>query len=244
MLAPPVALAWAFAYTIRMSQQALLDRALGAGDERVRELTKVWAIGLCERMHIEVRATGVEHIDWSGPCVLMANHQSYLDVLALYRALPRCFGFIAKKGLYSVPFFAGVMRAVGCIPIDRSSRVDALTSMRAAARILKDGAPIAIFPEGTRSLGDRIAPLKKGAFHLVQLAQVPCYPIGIRGAAALMPRQNTGIRPGVIEVHVGPAIPPPPKEDHHARAEMMARVRAELSRLAALPEIDGRRSAD
>jgi 1-acyl-sn-glycerol-3-phosphate acyltransferase len=239
MLAPPVALAWAFVYTIRMSQKAMLEKALGAGDERVRDLIKVWAAGLCERMRIEVRAEGVEQVDWSSPCVLMANHQSYLDVMALYRALPRCFGFVAKRGLYTVPFFAGVMRAVGCVPIDRSSRVDALTSMRAAARILRSGNPIAIFPEGTRTRGDRIAPLKKGAFHLVQLAQVPCVPIGIRGAGALMPRQNTGIRPGVIEVHVGPPISPPPRDDHQGRAEMMARVRAELSRLAALPQIDG-----
>ncbi len=63
---------------------------------------------------------------------------------------------------------------------------------------------IAVFPEGTRSPGDRIKPLKKGAFHLAQLAQVEVLPM-IRNAAALMPRQNTGIHPGVIEVHVGEA---------------------------------------
>jgi len=238
MLAPPVALAWAFAYTLRMSQIAMWEKAMGGGDERVRERVVEWASGLCQRMHIEVRAHGVDSVDWSAPCVIMANHQSYLDVTALYRVLPRCFGFIAKRGLYSVPFFSGVMDAVGCIPIDRGSRADALTSMRRAAKTLRSGTPIAIFPEGTRSPGDRIAPLKKGAFHLVQMAQVPCIPIGIRGAAALMPRRNTGIRPGVIEVHVGPPVPPPAREDGAARQLLMARVRSELSRLAGVPEID------
>jgi 1-acyl-sn-glycerol-3-phosphate acyltransferase len=188
-------------------------------------------------MHIEVRAHGLDAVDWSLPRVLMANHQSYLDVMALYRVLPLCFGFIAKKGLYTVPFFAGVMDAVGCVPIDRAHRTDALASMNKAARIVSAGSTIAVFPEGTRSLGDRIAPLKKGSFHLVQLAQVPALPIGIRGAGALMPRRNTGIRPGVIEVHVGEPIPPPPPDDNEARVALMARVRSELSRLAALPEI-------
>jgi 1-acyl-sn-glycerol-3-phosphate acyltransferase len=238
MLAPPIALAWAFAYTMRMSQKAMLELALGRGDERIQELVKEWAVGMCERMRIEVHAHGVDSIDWKTPSVLMCNHQSYLDVMALYRVLPRCFGFVAKKGLYALPFFAGVMRAVGCVPIDRSRRTDALASMDEAARIVRSGSTIAVFPEGTRSPGDRIAPLKKGSFHLVQLAQVPTVPIGIRGAGALMPRQNTGIRAGVIEVHVGAPIPPPPPDDTDARAEHRVRVRSELSRLADLPEID------
>lgn len=237
MLAPPLALAWANAYTFRMSQRAMVEQAFGASDERVREMSKEWAIGLAERMRIEVRAHGVDAVDWSVPCVIMANHQSYLDVLALYRVLPRCFGFIAKQGLFRLPFFGGVMRALGCVPINRASRAEALASMQEAARIVRSGTTIAVFPEGTRGPGDRILPLKKGSFHLVQLAQVPSVPIGIRGAGALMPRRNTGIREGVIEVHVGAPLPPPAPERAEARAALRAKVRAELSRLAAVPAI-------
>ncbi len=237
MLAPPLALAWAFAYTLRMSQRAMLDRALGAGDDHIQQMVKEWALGMGGRMKIEVVARGVDAVDWSLPQVLMANHQSYLDVMALYRVLPRCFGFIAKKGLYAVPFFSGVMDAVGCVPIDRADRRSALASIHEAARIVRAGTTIAVFPEGTRSLGDRILPLKKGSFHLVQLAQVPSLPIGIRGAGTLMPRQNTGIRSGRIEVHVGKPIPPPPPEDQKARLALMKEVRSELARLAAVPEV-------
>ncbi len=99
MLAPSLALAWATAYTFRMSQRAMVAKALGSDDDRVRELTREWALGLETRMHIEVRGHGVDQVDWSAPCVVMANRQSYLDVMALYRVLPRCFGFIAKQGL-------------------------------------------------------------------------------------------------------------------------------------------------
>jgi 1-acyl-sn-glycerol-3-phosphate acyltransferase len=238
MLAPPIALAWATAYTLRMSQKAMLRKALGASDDRVREYTREWAEGMCSRMDIEVRAHGASAVDWSLPCVVMANHQSYLDVLALYHALPRCFGFVAKRQLFAVPFFGGVMRALGCISIDRTKHVEAFAVMRDAARIVAAGTTIAVFPEGTRSPGDRILRLKKGPFYLAQLAGVPTVPIGIRGTAALMPRQNTGIRPGVIEVHVGAPLPAPPQNDAAARMALMKRVRSELSQLAAVPALD------
>ncbi len=237
VLPPPLALAWAAAYTLRMCQLAMWRTARGASDDLVRDMTKEWAAGMRERMEIEVRAHGFDALDWSRPVVVMANHQSYLDVLALYSALPRCFGIVAKKGLFSVPFFGGVMRALGCVSVDRNNHEEALNRMRASAEIVRGGTTIAVFPEGTRSPGDRIAPLKKGSFYLVQAAQVPTLPVGIRGTAALMPRSNTGIRPGVIEVFAGAPIPPPPPGDAEARKALMARVRSELSRLAALPEI-------
>jgi 1-acyl-sn-glycerol-3-phosphate acyltransferase len=238
MPSPSLALAWSAAYTLRMSQKAMLRKAFGASDDVVRAMTKEWAVGLAERMSIEVRAYGMGDVDWSRPCVVMANHQSYLDVLALYRTLPRTFGFVAKKQLFSVPFFGGVMRALGCVPVDRTKRVEAMTSMSEAARIVAAGATIAVFPEGTRSPGDRITSLKKGAFYLAQLAGVPTVPVGIRGTAALMPRENTGVRPGVVEVHVGAPIPPPAPGDVRGRSALMARVREELSRLAAVPALD------
>jgi 1-acyl-sn-glycerol-3-phosphate acyltransferase len=238
MLPPPLALAWATAYTVHMSQRALTELALGASDERVLPLFKEWAEGLCQRMRIEVRAVGADAVDWSVPCVVMANHQSYLDAVALYRVLPRACGMVAKKELFRIPLIGRLMRVVGCVSVDRHRRVEAMTAMREAARTVAAGTTIGVFPEGTRSRGDRIARLKKGPFYLAQLAQVPTLPIGIRGTAALMPRENTGIRSGLIEVHVGTPLPPPAPNDARGRDALMARVRAELSRLAAVPAID------
>ena len=230
-------LGWATGYTFKMSGKAMFEKALGARDERVQELTKDWARGLAERMRIEVRAHGMDAVDWSAPCVVMANHSSYLDVMALYHSLPRCIGFVAKRPLFSVPFFGGVMRSLGCVPVERAKREDATRSVKEAAARLRAGASIAVFPEGTRSAGDRIAPLKKGPFLLGQLAGVHAIPVGIRGSAALMPRQNRGIRPGVIEVHTGRPIPLSAR-GASARSALMDQVRRELSRLADLPAID------
>ena len=230
-------LGWATWYTLEMCRKAMFEKAFGADDERVRDLTKAWARGLSERMRIEVRAHGVDAIDWSSPCVVMANHQSYLDVLALYHALPRCFGFLAKKPLFSVPLFGGVMRSLGCVPVERAARSEGSASVKRAAARVRAGETIAVFPEGTRSPGDRVAPFKRGPFLLAELAGVPAIPVGIRGTAALMPRRNRGIRPGVIEVHAGRPIPLDARGGA-ARAALMKQVRAEVSRLADLPAID------
>jgi 1-acyl-sn-glycerol-3-phosphate acyltransferase len=235
---PQLRLARAAAYTLKMCGRAMAEKARGAPDERVRELTKEWAAGLSARTGVEVRAFGVDGVDWSLPCVIMANHQSYLDVLALYSASPRIFGFVAKKSLFSIPLFGGVMRAIPCVPIDRDRRNEAFDAVRDAAAQVAAGATIAVFPEGTRSPGDRVAPLKKGPFYLAQLAKAPVIPIGIRGTAALMPRENTSLHPGAVEVHVGAPIPPSAPGDNKARSAFMARVRAEICRLADLPAID------
>lgn len=235
---PQARLAHGAGYTLYMCQKAMYRKALGASDEHVRDLTKMWAAGMRARLGLEVRGHGFDAIDWSKPYVLMANHQSYLDVLALFSALPKAFGVVAKKQLFAVPFFSGVMRAIGCVSVDRSKHVQAMAAMRAGAEAVRAGATIAIFPEGTRSSGDRVQPLKKGPFVLAQLAQVPLIPIGIRGTHALMPLGNTGIRSGTIDIHAGAPIAPPAEGDFEARQAVAASVRQAIAHLADVPMVD------
>jgi 1-acyl-sn-glycerol-3-phosphate acyltransferase len=235
--APPLKLAVGAGYTMFMCQRAMLEKALGRDDDRIRVLAKEWASGMRSRLKIEIRAEGFDAVDWSQPYVVMANHQSYLDVLALFSALPMTFGVVAKAELFKIPFFAGVMRALGCVSVDRTQRVDAIATMRDAADRVRAGSTIAVFPEGTRSRGDRIQPLKRGPFHLARLAGVPALPVGIRGSHALMPRENTGIRPGVIDIRCGAPIAPP-RTSGPRQNEFVAKVRSELGRLAGVPLVD------
>jgi 1-acyl-sn-glycerol-3-phosphate acyltransferase len=238
LVAPRFRLAEGAAYTLYMSQRAMLEKALGKSDDRVRELTKMWAAGMRARMGIEVRSFGFESIDWTKPYVVMANHQSYLDVLALFSALPKTFGVVAKRELFYIPFFSGVMRAIGCVSVDRKKKTESLAAMKEAAAQVRSGTTIAVFPEGTRSRGDHVGKMKKGSFYLAQEAQVPALPLGIRGSHALMPRENTGIRPGVIEIYAGAPVAPPKHGSSAGRAAFMANVRSEIARLAGVPEID------
>lgn len=238
-LEPQLRLARAAAYTLYMCERAMLEKARGKDDERVRELTKEWAGGMRELAKVDVRATGFDAIDWSRPYVVMANHQSYLDVLALFSALPKAFGVVAKANLFKIPLFSGVMRAIGCVSVDRTDKSGAVEAMRVAAeQVRATNTTIAIFPEGTRSPGDRVAKLKKGGFHLAQVAQVPIVPVGIRGTHELMPRANTSLRSGSVEVFCGKPMPPPSPNDASSRAKTMHAVRAAIADLAGLPMID------
>ncbi|HVY47149.1 MAG TPA: lysophospholipid acyltransferase family protein [Minicystis sp.] len=223
------------AYTLGCSERAMIEKALGGSDAKVQQRTREWARGFGKRMGITVRATGLDAIDWSRPCIVMANHQSYLDVFALYRTLPNAFGFVAKKALFAIPAFGGVMRGVGCIPVDRGNRSEAIASMKEAASHVRGGKTICVFPEGTRGPGDVIQPFKKGSFYLAQFAGVPVVPIGITGTAALMPRSNRAIYPGEVEVRAGEPIAAIAEDDAAARKELARRVRTELSRLTGLP---------
>lgn len=225
----------AWGYTMAKSALALRAQAMGADDAQIRARVRAWAHGLGARLGVEVHAFGVEAVDWSQTYVIMANHQSYLDVLALYAALPEVVGFVAKKELTRIPFFSGVMRAVRCVPVDRGKHREAVGALREAASWVRAGTTIAVFPEGTRSAGDGILPLKKGPFHLAQLAGVAVLPVGLRGAGRCMPRSNTAVYPGVIEVHVGTPIPPAADTSHEARRALLERTRAEIARLADLP---------
>lgn len=222
-------------YTIGMSAMAMGKFAIGGDAEVVATMTKQWASGMCRRLDIDVRTHGADRVDWTSPHVIMANHQSYLDILALYTALPRCFGMVAKRELFYVPFFRGVMSALGCVQVDRKRGAASHKALQGAAEKVRGGSTIVIFPEGTRSMGDRILPMKKGPFHLAQAAKVPIVPIGIRGSAALMSREGFGIQSGGIEVFVGEPLPAASGSRGDERAAIAARVRRALSELTGLP---------
>jgi 1-acyl-sn-glycerol-3-phosphate acyltransferase len=222
-------------YTLWMCALATTRVALGSDETLVVRMTKQWAVGMCRRLNIEVKSVGVDHVDWSQPHVVMANHQSYLDVLALYRALPKPFGMIAKRELFVVPFFGFVMKSLGCVSIDRRRGAASHRSLHEAATRVRGGSSIVVFPEGTRSLGDRVKQFKNGPFHLVQAARAPIIPIGIRGSADLMSRRSVGIRSGVINVRIGSPIAVAGDGGVRERTALASSVRRAIAELAGLP---------
>ncbi len=234
-MSPLVQGVYATAFTLTFCAKTAAEYRLTGDRSVAHRQIKGWAEDICRLVHIDVKAFGVEAVDWTRPHVIMANHQSYLDILALYRALPIIAGMVAKKELYRIPALGQIMHSIGCVPIDRGDGQKAQEAIRKAAREVQSGQTLFIFPEGTRSPGDRILPLKKGGFYLVEEAQAPIVPIGIRGAAKLMPRDTYGIKSGVVEVHVGAPLKPPAERGSSARDRMRADVRRALGRLAALP---------
>jgi putative phosphoserine phosphatase/1-acylglycerol-3-phosphate O-acyltransferase len=131
------------------------------------------------------------------------------------------------------------MKLGGHVFVDRGKHVRALESMEHAARELRAGQPLAIFPEGTRAEEPAIRPFKKGAFHLAKSAGACIVPIGIRGSLEAWPRSEpTPLPHREVRLHIGPPI----LADEVGRLDLdalIARARAEVARLAGLPLLDG-----
>jgi len=153
-----------------------------------------------------VEVSGREHADPSRPTVYVSNHQSAADIPALLVALPVNVRFVAKKQLRWVPIVGWYLQLAGHIIVDRSNTRDAIASLDAAAKKIRSGTSILMFPEGTRSPHRRILPFKKGPFSLALKAGVAIVPVTVEGSGKMMPKRSFRIFPGEIRVKIGAPI--------------------------------------
>jgi 1-acyl-sn-glycerol-3-phosphate acyltransferase len=162
----------------------------------------LWAAGTTVSVH------GLDKIQLNGSCIYAANHQSAFDILALLGKLPVQFRWLAKAELFRFPILGQAMKASGYIPIDRDNRHKAFESINLAARRVREGNSIFIFPEGTRSLDGILQDFKKGGFILAIQSQQPMVPISITGSHGIPPKRGEWrISPGNIRITIGQPIP-------------------------------------
>lgn len=112
------------------------------------------------------------------PCVFVANHQTNFDVVVFSLAFPSRTVVVAKQSLTRIPVFGWLLFLGGNLLIDRSNHKDAMGAMRAADDAIQGrGTSIFFFPEGTRSHGKGLGPLRKGAFVCAARNGVPLVPV-------------------------------------------------------------------
>lgn len=150
---------------------------------------------------------GLEHYNPDLQTIFVANHLSFLD-MPLLATLPWKMKWVSKKEIFNIPLIGWLMRMSGHISIDRGS-VKALESLKASHHYLKNGEPVMIFPEGTRSRQGEIKPFKRGAFILAKEGNYHIQPIVIHGTFNLM-KPDTRIfnLKGNLVMSVLPAINP------------------------------------
>ena len=151
---------------------------------------------------------GLEHAAGTAPRIFLANHLSNFDIPAVAIPLPNTCRFVAKRSLFWLPIFGQAMWVAGFVPIDRGDRSQAIRSLGRAAERIRAGASVILFPEGTRSRTGKLAPFKKGAFHLALEAKVPVVPIAISGSYELNKPRSPVVRPGPVRVTFFPPIDP------------------------------------
>jgi 1-acyl-sn-glycerol-3-phosphate acyltransferase len=177
---------------------------LGGARAPLRMASWYWAPLLLGGAGARLEVEGADGIDWSRPVVLACNHQSMIDIVALFRAVPVPLRFALKRELAAVPLVGWYARAMGMVFIDRGNARHARGSLRAAVARLRAASAIAAFPEGTRSRDGVVAPFKGGAFQLALEAGVPVVPVAIAGGGAVLPTEGLfRVRPGTIRVRFG-----------------------------------------
>jgi 1-acyl-sn-glycerol-3-phosphate acyltransferase len=197
--------------------------------EKVQAIARFWARNQLRTSGIAVRIYGADRLA-NPPYTVMCNHQSALDIFSLLAALPLSFKWIAKRELFSIPFLGWAMKMAGHISLDRENPREALKAIDDAARRIREGTSVIIFPEGTRSEDGALLPFKKGGFSLALRAKVPIAPMAVRGTSNLQPKGHFLPRgKGVVEIVIGEPIQV--TGDRSAKGQLMDEVRRQIEEL-------------
>ena len=165
-----------------------------------------WARSLLRAGGVKVVLHDAERADAAHPHIFVCNHVSWFDVLALAAELPR-YNFVAKSELFRVPVFGRGAKAVGTIPIERENRKAAFAAYEEAARRIRGGDSVVVYPEGTRGTSYSLRPFKKGPFVLAIASQAPVVPTIVHGTIEVLPRGSFWARAGTVHVHFLEPVP-------------------------------------
>jgi len=167
---------------------------------------RVWAPGLLAGAGARLEVAGLERLDPGSAHLFVANHQSFIDIPVLFRALPVPLHFLAKRELAAVPFLGWYIGAMGMVFVDRRDARQGRDTVSRAARLLASGKSVVAFPEGTRSRDGEFGAFRPGTFGAAVEAGVDVVPVAIVGSGQVLPAGGFRVRPGRIRVLVGAPI--------------------------------------
>lgn len=166
----------------------------------------------------------------TGPCIVAAKHQSFLDVMMLMLWLPEP-RFVMKRSILWAPVLGIYAWRLGCIPIDRSKRGEALRQMIDWIRARGTTAgQVIIFPQGTRVAPDATVPYKAGVVRLYEAFDLPLVLMAVN-TGWFWPRTGLRRSPGTAVLEVLETIPPG-REPQKLMAEVERKIEAGTARLA------------
>ncbi|MEW8457504.1 MAG: AMP-binding protein [Candidatus Thiodiazotropha sp.] len=164
-------------------------------------------------LHVE----GVEHLPPADrPVILVANHASYLDTLALIDGIPRDFVYVAKRELAQKFHSRLFLQRLDTLFVERFDTRRSATATDEFVRYLEAGRSLAIYPEGTFRAEPGLLPFQMGAFVTAAHSGVSILPVTIRGTRAILQSDSSFPHQGAVRIIVAPPLEP--KGDDWAEA--------------------------
>jgi 1-acyl-sn-glycerol-3-phosphate acyltransferase len=184
---------------------------------------------------VRYRVQGMHHVptaaDGKAAVLLAPKHQSTWEAFAFPALMPHPLCYVFKRELLWIPFFGWAIGRLDMVHIDRSRRAEAWRKVaEQGKRFMAKGSWVIMFPEGTRIARGDVGEYKSGASRLAITAGVPIVPIAVTSARC-WPRRSFLLRPGLIEVSIGPQIPVAGRRPDELMQEVQAWIETEMRRL-------------
>ncbi len=195
-----------FLWTILCGSLSLCASLFEKDGKVQHRIARVWARGSLACSFAPLTVRGAENLRKHPVAVYASNHTSYMDTPVLFATLPFQFRILARKELWSIPFIGWHLNRSGQIPIAIGDTHASLASLGVAARALRSGMPLLVFPEGGRTQDGNLRPFLSGAAFLAIRAQVPLVPMALAGVYDLLPIHTHHFFPCPLTLTVGEPI--------------------------------------
>jgi 1-acyl-sn-glycerol-3-phosphate acyltransferase len=147
------------------------------------------------------RVIGAENMIEEGPCIIAANHCSYLDPPLVGIACRRAIHYLARKSLLDLPLLGPILPELNVIPVDQKNADR--SALMGAIRVVRHGGAVLIFPEGTRSADGELQPARPGLGMIAAKTGAPVVPVHVAGSFAAFPKGAKFPKPAPVEVRIG-----------------------------------------
>ena len=169
-------------------------------------ISRLWAYTMLAVSFVRTEIKNKDKIQKGKSYIIISNHQSMYDIIALVTTLGIQFRWIIKKELLKIPVFGYALYASRNIFIDRSNTASAIESINKGFERLPEGVSVMVFAEGTRSPDGQIQEFKKGGFITAVRRKIPILPVTVNGSRRILPKKSLTMTPGKIQVVVGDPI--------------------------------------
>ena len=165
--------------------------------DKIHKIRRIWA-----KIQLKVLRVKVEFVGELNPAatMIMMNHQSMIDIIALEAHYERNLAWVAKKEIRDLPIFKYTMTKPRLICVDRKNPRSIIGVLKEARERLAEGRVLAIFPDGTRSKTDKILKFQVGARILADKLALKVQPLLIIDSAKLLDSKEFTISSGVLKI--------------------------------------------